>query len=382
MTRRNNGDVILYYGVPARLVRAEVTCCRKPRRPANRVLRPLYLCIVLCGAVFTALSVCGCGPRTTEPVALSRTRLMMGTQVTVTVFAADGKARLRAVEAAFDRISAVERLMSAHDPESELSRVNAEAADTPVAVSAEMFDVLAKAGRHYRLSQGAFDVTVMPLVRLWTAAAEAGRAPSQEALKRTLEAVGYDKLVLDAEKRTVGFSREGMGLALGGIAKGYAVDLAVEALRRAGVTSAVVDAGGDIRVLGRHPTGRTWLIGLRNPFSDDDKPLKTLDLADCAVATSGDYERSYTIAGKRYSHIFDPRTGLSVRDAHSVTVVAPDATQADALATAVSVLGPERGIALVETIPSTECFFISGTAAQTSFRMSSGFEKLLSVGGK
>jgi len=329
-------------------------------------------------AVLILAVVAGCRRDDTAPVSVRRTRIIMGTQVTVTVFASTQAVASRAAEAAFARMTTVERLMSTHDPDSELSCVNAGADEAPVAVSHEIFEVVARAGEYCRMSDGAFDVTVMPLVKLWTSASEAGRPPSAEALRDTLTLVGYDKLTLDAGRREIGFSRHGMGLALGGIAKGYAVDLAVESLRAHGVTSAVVDAGGDIRVLGRHPTGRAWLVGVRNPFEPDGKPLETLRLAESAVATSGDYERFYTIEGRRYSHIFDPRNGLAVENAHSVTVIAADATAADALATTISVLGAVEGIRLVEELPGTECLFVSGSTDAPLVRTSSGFARFLS----
>jgi thiamine biosynthesis lipoprotein len=254
--------------------------------------------------------------------------------------------------------------MSYHRPDSELNRVNRLAAKSPVVVAALTFDVLQKAVHYSELSGGAFDITVGPLVDLWRAAADANAPPSDADLAQARRKVGYEKLVLDQEQMTVRFAVEGMRLDLGGIAKGFAIDKAVAALKQGGALGGMVDIGGDIRCFGLPPEEqRYWRIGLQDPTkaSDDfapSRPLLVLKLSEGAVTTSGDYRRFTEVAGQRQSHIMDAATGRAANQLASVTIIAPAATTADALATAVSVLGAERGLALIKSLDEVEAILL------------------------
>jgi len=276
----------------------------------------------------------------------------------------------------------IDRMMSTYRDDSELSLVNRMAASEPIAVSQETFLVLQKAQHYSRLSKGAFDITVSPLLRMWDEAKEKGKWPSQEELTGVLQKVGYKNLILsDEEKLEVSFAREGIQLNVNAIAKGYVVDKALDAVRIPGVMAALVDIGGEIACFGQDQPGKDWVIGVQDPFSEDnDNPLSQspfclIRVSNMGVATSGDYRRYIELEGHKLSHIIDPRTGLPANKLPSVTVISPKAVDADALATAVSVLGIEDGLALIESIPDTEALLIAGTREDPKEYSSSGFQK-------
>lgn len=291
-------------------------------------------------------------------------RMVMGTFSRVVVVAKSQRAAQRCIEAAFDVQNRIESLLSDYRDDSELSKVNREAARGPVAVSEMTFEVLQKAGHFSELSEGAFDVTVGPLVDLWRKAGEANEPPAAEALAEARRKVGVDKLILDAKHRTVRFAVAGMRVDLGGIGKGYAADKAVEAMKERGALGGMVALAGDIRCFGRPPRGQeSWRIGLQDPnIAPDDlglsKPLLVLALTSEGVSTSGDYRRFVRVQSQKQSHIMDPGTGKGANKLVSDTIIAPDATTSDALSTAVNVLGLEKGLALVERIPGTEAILI------------------------
>jgi len=313
-----------------------------------------------------------------EPVRVdSGYRVIMGTFSRVVVVARNEKAGRACIAAAFERQRRIESLMSYHRPDSELNNVNRCAAQKPVPVNPLTFEVLRKAVHFSELSDGAFDVTVGPLIDLWRVAGDANAPPSEAALAEARGRVGYDKLILNEKDLTVRFAAEGMRIDLGGIAKGYAIDKSAEAIRKGGALGGMVDIGGDIRCFGRPPEGQEhWRIGLQDPTQATEdltagKPLLILQLSDAAVTTSGDYRRYTNVAGQKQSHIMDATTGRGANQLASVTIIAPDATTADALATAVTVLGPEKGLALVEKLDAVKAILLP---AQT------GAERIVSKG--
>jgi len=296
-------------------------------------------------------------------------RLIMGTFAHLKAIAKDPQTARKCVETAFAEIQKVDDLMSDYKSDSEISRVNRDAFGRAVKVSESTFEVLQKSTEFSRLSGGAFDITIGPLVELWRSAAEVNSVPDEAELERVRSKVGYEKLYLDANEMTVRFAVDGMRLDLGGIAKGYAIDRAVEVMKNVGAIGGLVDVGGDIRCFGMPPEGKnTWRIGLQDPTESQESDqfltgvaglvLMVLKLKDAAVATSGGYRRFVLIGGKKYSHIMDRRTGESAENMSSVTIISQDAVDADALATAVSVLGAEKGLALIEKIPQTEAILI------------------------
>jgi thiamine biosynthesis lipoprotein len=273
----------------------------------------------------------------------------MGTRFTIILYAPDAGTATRASNAAFKRVEELDATMSDYRETSELMRLCRNSGGRWMKISNDLFSVLVESQILARLSEGAFDVTAGPIVRLWRRARRTGEMPDPRSLARAVELTGYDKLRLDAKTRSARLDKPGMLLDLGGIAKGYAADEAMAVLKRRGIRRAMVAAGGDI-VVSRPPPGKSgWLIGIAPSGPIDQPPENYLLLCDRAVSTSGESEQHVEIGGVRYSHIVDPRTGIAVTGHSSVTVVAPTGKISDSLATAASVLGPERGLQLIDS---------------------------------
>lgn len=278
----------------------------------------------------------------------------MGTAIRVELWSEsreNGEAAIRAVMAEMHRI---DQAMSPFRPESDLSRINREAAGADVPVSEELFHLLACANEFSRLSDGAFDITFASAGHLYDYR-QAVR-PDDEALARAREAVGWERLQLDARRRTVRFGRAGMRIDLGGFAKGHAVEMGAAILRRHGIAHAIVSAGGDSRVIGDR-RGRPWTIGIRHPRRADEV-VAMLPLEDVAISTSGDYERYFEVDGERCHHLIDPRTGKSPSGVHSVTVIAADGLTTEAMSKTVFVLGVEQGMRLVESLGGVDAVVV------------------------
>lgn len=292
-------------------------------------------------------------------------REVMGTFARITAVCEDEKTAREAIVAAFDRLDEIEQLMSYHLEDSELSMLNRAGANEAVEVSDELFELLERSVYFSEISGGAFDVTVGPMIELWKSAKEKGEKPTAEEIAEAKSRVGFEKLGLDAEKKTVTFAVDGMRVDLGAIAKGYAIDEAVGVLKAKGVMGGMVDVGGDIRCFGAPPEGaRLWVIGLQDPRRGDELPgggesvLVKFSVLDEAVATSGDYRRFVVVDGEKQSHIIDPHTAKGADELNSVTIIAEDALTADALATMVSVMGDEAGLAVVEEVSGAEAYLV------------------------
>ena len=279
----------------------------------------------------------------------------MGIPVSITIAGVDEDRAHRAAELAFRAIGRIDKVMSTYRPESDISRLNRSAGADWVPIDPELTHVIEKSRLYSELSQGAFDISYKPLGKLWNF--EPGsRPPAPGAVEALLPLVDYRAVQLDGMGRGR-LEKPGMAIGLGGIAKGYAIDQAVAVLQESGIGHAMVNAGGDIRVLGSKFPGRAWHVGIQDPRSPKAL-IEELALVDCAVATSGDYERFFFHDGVRYHHILDPRTGFPARGCRSVTVISKTAMAADALATAVFILGPEKGLALIETLPDSEVMIV------------------------
>jgi len=318
----------------------------------------------------------GCSPSSTENIR-SRVETIMGTFVEVkvnvekrSVEEADG-----AINAAFEAVRHVDSLVSAYRDDSEVSRINRDAAKQPVVVSPETAEVIAKALETSRKTGGAFDITVQPLLQLWGFAKGRQKVvPPQEQIAKMLQSVGYTLVQFDPVKREIKL-QEGMGIDLGGIAKGYAVDRAVKALVQHGIDSAIVNAGGDMYCLGGKTRGKGWRVGVADPV-EKANVLGYVELSDRAVVTSGDYQNFFVSNGVRYSHILDPRTGHPcTHGPHSVTVIAKTCTDADALATGAFVMGAERGLQLLEDLPDVEGLIVSGEKDHLDVVSTSGWNE-------
>ena len=289
---------------------------------------------------------------------VKQTRMIMGTFAEVSVYSDDEKIAGKSVEASLDEMERMDRIMSNYKDDSELSQVNKNAAKAPVPCSRELLEVLERSQRYSELSDGAFDVTVSPVIAAWGFFTGKGRIPSDKELAKLLPAVSYRNVVINRDNNpekpgSVLFKNPRTKIDLGAIGKGYAVDKALEIVRKYAVDNACINLGGNIYVLGAPTDKNAWKVGVQHP-RDKGEILGYLELKDEATATSGDYERFFEIKGKRYSHIIDPRTGMPVKDVVAVTIVAPTGTAVDALSTSVFVLGLEKGMNLVKSIPGVD----------------------------
>ena len=271
----------------------------------------------------------------------------MGTAIRVELWADERRAGEAAAAAVMGEMHRIDRAMSPHRSESELSRINRNAARAPVPLSDEMFELIERALEFSRLTGGAFDISYAAVGQLYDYRQR--RRPDAHALEQARALVGWQQLELDPRARSLRFARPGMRIDLGGFAKGHAVDRAAALLLKQGVRQAWISAGGDSRVLGDR-RGRPWSLAIRDPRRAD-AVVAVLPLQDQSISTSGDYERFFDDGGQRFHHLIDPATGLSPSHVHSVTVLAPDGLSSEALSKAVFVLGPERGLALIETLP-------------------------------
>lgn len=309
------------------------------------------------------------------PMMLEETRSLMDTYVKVVVYS-DEETAEEALNAAFTRIEEIEKIASIFDEESEASKLNQDGhLDTP---SDELLELINLSLDYSELTDGSFDITCQPLLDLWSYKPDADKqfweldeATQTERINEALELVGPDQIII--EDNTIRFKEEGTKITLGGIAKGYAVDEALDVIKDMGIRYALVDAGGDISTLGSKPRGELWSIALVNP-DDTSQSLASFRVHDKSVATSGNYER-YFDPEKKAHHILNPKTGYSAAGCISVTIIAESCTQADALATGVLVMGPEDGMSLVESLDDVECLIVD---ADRIIHRSSGSSEYLS----
>lgn len=289
---------------------------------------------------------------------------LMGTRVSVELWHEQEAAARALVERVLDEYRRIDAAMSTYRPDSEVSRVNAHAADAPLPISAELFALVERAGQLSAASGGAFDITYESVGYLYDFRAH--RRPSDNEIEGGLARIDYRHIVLDPAAGTIHFRVPGVRINLGGIAKGYAVERGAEILRAAQIEHALLNAGGDTRVIGDR-RGQPWIVGIRHPRADD-AVVTRLAVVDEAISTSGDYERFFEQDGKRYHHIINPATGRPTEGILSVTVVGPDATATDGLSTTLFVLGVERGLKVIATFEGYEAVFVdsNGTMSYSS----------------
>ena len=276
--------------------------------------------------------------------------------------------------AAFNEMRRIEKLMDIHDPESEISRINRLGSKEAIKVSKEIFGVLKEALEYSRLTSGAFDASIRPLSHLWGAKGKLKEVPEAREIEKQLPLVNYRNIIMNERNQTVEFKKKGMVLDFGAIAKGYALDQAVKVLQGRGIKEALINAGGDIGVIGE----RVWKVGLQHPRKENEV-LTVIKLKNRAIATSGDYQRYFMKEGQRYHHIINPKTGYPALKCTSVTILAPQATQADILATSIFILGPEKGMKLIESSEDVEGIIID---SQGKILLSSGLEGKLQISSK
>jgi thiamine biosynthesis lipoprotein len=282
-------------------------------------------------------------------------QVAMGTVIEITLIADDEEAANKASLQAFQEIKRIETLMSPWLDSSDVTRINRSAGKERVKVSPETFEVIQKAQEISELSEGGFDITVGSLTELWRKAREKKIPPPVEDVKEKLGLVNFKNIETDQEGK-VFLKKKGMAIDLGGIAKGYAVDRAFELLKSLGYKNLIANAGGDLRV-GGLKNNQPWSIGIQNP-RESQKILARISVSDTAIAASGDYEKFFSYGGKRYHHIFNPRDGFPTEGCQSVTIVTKDCITADGLATAVFVLGAEKGYSLCQKLDRIECLIV------------------------
>jgi thiamine biosynthesis lipoprotein len=285
---------------------------------------------------------------------LTESQNIMGTRCSVELWSDDAARGRAAIASVFADMHRIDRLMSTWKEDTEISLVNREGSKHPVKVSEELFRLLQESVRYSELTRGAFDITYASVGYLYDF--KKGVHPDRKAIDAALPGVDWRQMVLDEKTFTVFFKRPGMRIDLGGIAKGHSVDKGIEILRKLGITRAMVNAGGDTRIIGDR-FGKPWVVGLRHPDQPGASYL-TMPIVDSAISTSGDYERYFDVDGKRYHHIIDPKTGDSARKIRAVTVIAPTATRSDALTKSVFIMGAAEGIRFINTLPDVDAVVV------------------------
>ena len=286
---------------------------------------------------------------------------LMGSDFEITVVAKTQLEADKQIAIAIGEISRIEALISSWKPTSETSNINKNAGASPVQVSEELFSLIQRALQISNLTDGAFDISYASMDKLWKYDGSMAQMPSKEAIKKSVAKVGYKDIVVDPKNSTVFLKNKGMKIGFGAIGKGYAADKAKKLLISNGVSGGIINASGDINSWGSKPSGSSWQVAITNPLNKN-KAFAMLPIKD-AVVTSGNYEKYVTFNSRRYSHIIDPRTGYPSQGIISVTVFAPKAELADALATSVFVMGVETGIDRINQLKAVECIIITDTGS-------------------
>ena len=288
------------------------------------------------------LILSACSPR--QETIYKKTRTSMYTSVTITVSSDSEEKAEKAIEVAFNELDRLAKLLNFYSEDSEISAINRHAGNKPVRVSYETLDILEKALYVSENTEGGFDITVGPLVRLWDF--QKKTIPDRTTVKEKLKLVGYKNIVIDKKASTVFLKTKGIQIDLGGIIKGYAADKAVEVLKQQGIRAGIVAVAGDIKTFGIRPDGGLWKVGIQNPRqqTDKDEIMATVGLSDTAISTSGDYQKFFIKDGRRYHHLLNPKTGYPDNECRSVTIIAKDAALTDAFATGIFILGAQKGM--------------------------------------
>ncbi|TVR86776.1 MAG: FAD:protein FMN transferase [Spirochaetaceae bacterium] len=341
----------------------------------QRVVRLFALAIISA----LTIAIVSCDRRPGEPV--SRSEMWLGTVTSVVIH--DSRFPSTVLDRVFERVEEIQWRMTINEPDSEVSLVNAAAGNHPVRVSPDTFEVIEMSLAYARHTNGAFDPTIAPLVKLWDIGSESERVPTESEIEEALSFINYTLVELNPDNFEVYLPVPGMALDLGGIAKGYAVDEAARILKDAGIQHALVDFGGDVYTIGSRPDGNRWRIGIQDPVNTArGRFVGIVEQTGRSIVSSGDYERYFVEDGVRYHHILDPDTGHPARSGLvSVTVQAPTAITSDAVSTGAFVMGLEAGMALVERLPDTEGVFVT---EDKQVYLSSGLDgsfRLIEAGG-
>ena len=306
-----------------------------------------HLFVLLCLAVL-AVSVSSCNSEKLSRY--SKSRALMDTFVTITVVSDSPEKAEQAIEKAFEEIERFGSLINFFSDKSEVALINKNAGLSEIKVSPETLDVIEKAIFVSEKSEGAFDITIGPVIRLWDFHRKI--KPSEIEIRKNIQLVNYKNIFINKENSTVFLKNKGMMIDPGGIAKGYATDLAVEILKKNDIRSGIVAIAGDIVTFGKNPDGKMWNIGIANPrkTNDSDEIIAKIALSDKAISTSGDYQRFFIVDGQRFHHLLDPGTGYPADTCRSVSIIAGKGVYTDAFSTAVFILGTDKGLKLVEEL--------------------------------
>ena len=330
---------------------------------------------VMSGAILLTLGLLAQAAPAPEAHVVARTFPVMGTEVTFSAYTADENQADHAFTAAYDEIRRVELLMTdwerPGEPESDIVRINKAAGKKAVKVSRETIAVIQKSLDMSARSDGAFDITFAAMHGLWKFDEDMDKSiPTPEEIEQRRKLINWRDVVVNAKAGTVKLRRAGMRMGLGGIAKGYAVDRCAAVLRAAGLQNFMVQAGGDLYVAGRKGNVN-WMVGVRDPRGGPRDIIARMPIEDHAFSTAGDYERGFVMNGRRYHHIIDPKTGYPATASREVTIFAPNAFLADALDDSVFILGPKRGMELVDSFPDCATLIVD---AQNHVWMSKSLE--------
>jgi thiamine biosynthesis lipoprotein len=292
-----------------------------------------------------------------KDVTVKKTLKLMGTRFEVTVVAPNEEIGYINIDEAVSEIQRIEKIISSWDENSETSLINKNAGIKPVKVSPELFGLIERSIRISEITDGAFDITYASMDNIWKFDGSMETAPKEEDIRKAVEKIGYQKIVMDPKNQTVFLPEPGMCIGFGAIGKGYAADKAKELMVSKDVKGGIINASGDLTTWGTKVTGEKWLVGIANPLSKD-KVFSWLPVIESSVATSGNYEKFITLNGKKYSHIIDPRTGYPTTGINSVSIFAKQAELCDALATAVFIMGRDVGLHMINQMDGVEAVVV------------------------
>ncbi len=288
----------------------------------------------------------------------SRLVTLMGSKFEITLVDKDSLSAEKNIDKSIEEIMRIENLISEWKPETQISEVNRNAGIKPVKVDTEVFALTERGIYFSKLTDGAFDISIVAMDKIWKFDDSMNELPSEESIKNSVKNVGYQNIILDKTNSTIFLKNKGMKIGFGSIGKGYAADKTRELMKSFGVKAGIINASGDISTWGTQPDGKPWAIGINNPFQDDKMPA-VVYLNENAVTTSGSYEKYAEIQGKRYSHIMNPKTGYPSTGLTSVTVVGPNATMANGFSTSIMVLGKKEGLKLIKKFPEYQYLLIT-----------------------
>ncbi len=305
--------------------------------------------------IITLITMPGCSKKNQAPV--FKTEFMMGTLCSIKIYDKDHS---KAMNKAFDRIKEIENEMTINKSGSEVDSINAAAGEKPVKVSLDTYTVIKKGLYYSELSEGKFDITIGPLVKLWGIGTDNAKVPSSLELEGVKKLINYKNIVLDEENKSIMLKDKNMILDLGAIAKGYTADEVAKVLKANGITHAIINLGGNIFVMDKNPNGNKWRIGVQNPFSQRGESVGTIEVSDESIVTSGIYERYFEKDGKHYHHILDSSTGYPYENSIAgISIISKKSVDGDALSTSVFTMGLEDGLKFLKTINDVEGIFIT-----------------------